>query len=64
MVETPPKSVNCRRCRHYYVTWDKKFPQGCKLYGVKSKQAPSIAVLDATGDPCAHWQENPKVSGI
>ncbi len=54
--------VNCARCRHYYVTWDERFPQGCSLYGVKSRQAPSIAVKNATGAPCQFWETKPAKS--
>ncbi|NBW01711.1 MAG: uracil-DNA glycosylase [Betaproteobacteria bacterium] len=55
----PQPLVNCRRCKHYYVTWDESFPQGCRLYGVKSRQAPSIAVRDATGAACQFWEAKP-----
>jgi len=51
--------INCRRCKHYYVTWDESFPQGCRLYGVKSRQAPSLAVRDATGAACQFWELRP-----
>jgi len=58
--KVPFKPVNCRRCKHFYITWDKDFPQGCRLYTVKSKQLPCVAVLDATGAPCQYWEEAPR----
>jgi hypothetical protein len=36
--------IDCHKCEHYYVTWDKNFPHGCKAIGFKSKQLPSIEV--------------------
>ncbi|MBW2407653.1 MAG: uracil-DNA glycosylase [Deltaproteobacteria bacterium] len=36
--------IDCHKCKHYYVTWDKNFPHGCKAMGFKSKQIPSIQV--------------------
>ena len=51
---------DCSTCKHYYVTWDKDFPKGCKLFGFKSKNAPSNLVYEATGAPCEHYEEKPK----
>jgi hypothetical protein len=36
--------LDCHKCKHYYVTWDKNFPHGCKAMRFKSKQLPSIEV--------------------
>ena len=36
--------IDCHKCKHYYVTWDKNFPHGCKAMIFKSKQLPSIDV--------------------
>ena len=35
---------DCRKCRFYYVTWDKNFPHGCRGVGFKSRQMPNIVV--------------------
>ena len=40
--------IDCHKCLHYYVTWDKNFPHGCKAMGFKSKQLPSLSVLKST----------------
>jgi hypothetical protein len=50
-----PARIDCRRCKHFYVTWEPKFPCGCHLFGFKSKTVPSIAVREATGAPCEHF---------
>ncbi|PLR79005.1 uracil-DNA glycosylase [Bacillus sp. V3-13] len=44
--------INCIKCRYYYVTWDSKFPKGCKAYEFKSRNLPSLEVFRASGQPC------------
>lgn len=44
--------INCLRCRHYYITWDSRFPRGCRLFGFKSSLLPSIAVFQSSGENC------------
>lgn len=45
--------TDCRRCRHYFVTWDEDFPQGCRAMGFKSRRCPEEAVRQAMeGEPC------------
>ncbi|MCX7711001.1 MAG: uracil-DNA glycosylase [Clostridia bacterium] len=53
-------TVNCQKCLHYYITWDPKFPYGCKLFGVKSRQAPSVIVYQSLGKACENYKENEK----
>lgn len=49
------EKINCRNCCYYYITWDKNFPYGCKIFGVKSKQMPSIIVHQSIGKPCERY---------
>jgi hypothetical protein len=44
--------IDCHQCKHYYVTWDKNFPHGCKAMGFKSKQLPSIDVRVTSSQEC------------
>jgi hypothetical protein len=44
--------IDCRKCRHYYVTWDKNYPHGCKAMKFKSKQLPSIDVRISSHREC------------
>ena len=46
------KIIDCHKCEHYYVTWDKDFPHGCKAMGFKSKRLPSIVVHDNSYANC------------
>lgn len=43
---------NCMRCTHFYVTWDARFPRGCRYFGFKTKELPSISVFKNTGSNC------------
>jgi hypothetical protein len=53
--------ISCRKCRHYYVTWDKSFPHGCKAMGFKSKRPPALTVRNASGEDCLLYVK--KVTG-
>jgi len=56
-MEGKRKGADCFRCRHFYVTWDKKFPRGCKAMGFKGKQLPCRVVLEASGNRCLKFEE-------
>lgn len=42
----------CPKCRHFYITWDARFPNGCRAYGIKAKYPPALEVFRATGKSC------------
>ena len=46
------KTNNCISCIHYYITWDKKLPKGCKGFGFKSASVPYQVVREASGEMC------------
>lgn len=50
-------TTQCHACRHYYVTWDKQFPHGCKAMGFKSKTLPAFMVRNASGINCLLFGE-------
>ncbi len=54
------EKICCKNCRHYYVTWDKDFPYGCKAMGFKSKNASAVVVLESSGLPCQHFERKGK----
>jgi len=47
---------DCRGCRHYYITWDRSFPYGCRAMGFKSLQMPCIAVRMSSGKECLSFE--------
>lgn len=46
------EKINCKACKYYYITWDRNFPNGCKAYGFKCKEMPSVFVFKSSGDCC------------
>lgn len=52
--------IDCKKCRHYYITWDKSFPYGCRSMDFKSKVMPCISVVDASDMQCLKFQEKLK----
>ncbi len=53
-------NINCIKCKHYFVTWDARFPRGCSLFGFKGAMMPSVTVLQATGAPCKNFVAKPQ----
>jgi hypothetical protein len=48
--------VVCGRCRHYYVTWDRVFPHGCRAMEFKSRVPPALQVREASGMDCQMFE--------
>jgi hypothetical protein len=46
------KRINCKICKYYFVTWNKNKPHGCKAFGFKSLNIPSIVVRQSSGMAC------------
>ena len=49
------KRVDCNKCQYYYITWDPRFPKGCKAFGFKTNQLPSITVYRSSNQPCMRF---------
>lgn len=47
--------VNCKNCKNYFITWDPRFPNGCRLFGVKSGELPSLVVYKSLGKACENY---------
>ena len=47
---------NCRQCEHFQVTWDNANPLGCKKFGFKTRQLPSVEILATSGKQCNFFQ--------
>ena len=52
----PERAPNCLQCRHFIVTWDARFPRGCRVFGVKSRKLPSLVVFENTGRHCPTFE--------
>jgi hypothetical protein len=53
---TANKRIDCMKCRHFYVTWDTRFPKGCKAFGFKSQTMPSLTVFTSSGKHCMNFE--------
>lgn len=42
----------CRGCRHFFITYDPRYPLGCRAMGFKGRRNPHIEVQSASGAPC------------
>ncbi len=51
----PMVRIDCHKCHHYYVIWDRSQPHGCRRLGFKSRQFPSALVYQSSGAPCLHF---------
>lgn len=49
---TKGAAVTCYGCRHFRITYDKRFPYACDVFGFKGKALPCVTVLTTTGAPC------------
>lgn len=49
------QKIICQRCQHYFVTWEKSKPHGCRAYGFKSQQIPSVVVKQSSGADCSYY---------
>jgi hypothetical protein len=47
---------NCSQCRHFFVTWNPKTPNGCRRYGIQAKEQPSKIVASAGLGDCQGFE--------
>lgn len=47
--------INCIKCQHFFVTWDRFNPKGCRAFGFKSRQIPSVVVKQSSGHDCMKY---------
>lgn len=48
----PGTLINCFFCEQFYITYDVKFPYGCRTMGFKSARMPSVDVFQSSGMDC------------
>ena len=51
------QKLDCRKCAHFFVTWEKNCPYGCRAYGFKGPQMPSIVVKSSSGESCNFFKQ-------
>ncbi|MDR2534950.1 MAG: hypothetical protein LBD29_02820 [Treponema sp.] len=52
----PPRAPDCIKCLHFRVTWEPAYPRSCSLFGIKTRNLPSIEVFRATGRHCPSFE--------
>jgi hypothetical protein len=50
-------NVNCRNCEHFFTTWNKNFPYGCRSMEFVSKSLPCTEVYKLEGKICLAFAE-------
>jgi hypothetical protein len=54
----------CVHCVHFFVTWDRVFPRGCRAFDIKSQFYPSTVVEQESGAACrAFARKQPAPAG-
>jgi hypothetical protein len=56
MADAPERAPDCLKCSHFRVSWDPHFPRSCTVFGVKSRELPSVEVFRATGRHCPAYE--------
>jgi hypothetical protein len=54
------KKINCYKCRHYYVTWERRLPHGCRAMSFKSSIFPALTVRRNSGMNCLFFEAKNK----
>jgi len=49
------RTIVCRKCRFYFVTWNQHRPHGCKAMSFMSRRPPSLVVRQNSGRDCLHY---------
>lgn len=44
--------INCFFCEHFYITYEQRYPYGCRIIGFKSARMPSVDVSINSNMPC------------
>jgi len=50
---------DCRRCKHFAVSWYPREPYLCRLLGFRSLALPCLEVMRCDGRPCTGFQPKP-----
>ncbi len=49
------EEINCKRCIHYFITWDPTRPNGCKIFSFKSQKMPSRILKECGEKKCGSF---------
>lgn len=57
------EKIDCFHCKYFYITWDPHFPNGCKVFGFKTRMQPAALVRESTGTDCITFEPKTKTAG-
>ena len=57
------KHADCNSCAHFFITWNKRFPFGCRAMGFMSSNSPSKDVFEVEGRDCLAYRHKFSQSG-
>ena len=60
--EASGKYVDCNTCAHFFITWDKRYPYGCRSMNFMSSNSPSKDVLEVEGRDCLAYRDKHSIS--
>jgi len=63
MADEESRHIDCFKCKHFYVTWDRQFTRGCRVMGFKSNEMPSRLVIQSSGMECMRFEPMPGKKG-
>ena len=46
-------NIDCKACKHLYITYNHKYPYGCRAFRFISKKFPYLEVHSSSGMKCA-----------
>jgi hypothetical protein len=53
-------SIDCRACRHFWITWQSRFPYGCRAFQMVCQSMPSAHVRQQSGEDCLYHEPKPQ----
>ena len=56
------KHIDCNSCAHFFITWNKRFPFGCRAMGFMSANLPNKDVFEVEGRDCLAFKDKCLVS--
>ncbi|MCX8043917.1 MAG: uracil-DNA glycosylase [Desulfobacterota bacterium] len=59
-----PYFSQCHRCRFFYITYDARYPYGCRALGFKSRHLPMEEVYRSSGIPCLYFKKKERQPGV
>ena len=51
---------NCAQCKHFYITWNKQTPNGCRRFGIQCKDSPAKIIASAGLGDCQGFEAKQK----